>query len=185
VGRFLRGIRSVLAPNGSSSNAPAVIAVGSGPVATGCHPYRIAVAWSHPRQLPRRRGEFNAEAQRFAEPRRGFFPSAFLRAPRRLCVRTGLALAAALPRGALALSPDRRARGKKNQAGLGDRPDLLLTDCVSNYAVRLRSIRSVLAPNGTSSSAPAIIVVGSGTGVNIESPIAVGLYWGGNPYNVY
>ena len=38
------------------------------------------------------------------------------------------------------------------------------TDFVSNYAVRfLRRKRMVLAPNGRSSNAPAIIVVGSGT----------------------
>ena len=54
---------------------------------------------------------------------------------------------------------------KSNQAGLEDRPVLLKTDFVSNYALRLlRSIRRVLAPNGSSSNAPAIIVVGSGTG---------------------
>jgi hypothetical protein len=54
---------------------------------------------------------------------------------------------------------------KSNQAGLEDRPVLLATDFVNNYAVRLRRIRSVLAPNGSSSNAPAIIVVGSGTAV--------------------
>jgi hypothetical protein len=36
-------------------------------------------------------------------------------------------------------------------------------------AWRLRSIRSVLAPNGSSSNAPAIIVVGSGTAVGSKS----------------
>jgi hypothetical protein len=55
---------------------------------------------------------------------------------------------------------------KSNQAGLEDRPVLLATDFVNNYAVRvLRRSRSVLAPNGSSSNAPAIIVVGSGTAV--------------------
>ena len=54
---------------------------------------------------------------------------------------------------------------KSNQAGLEDRPVLLETDFVSNYALRvLRSIRIVLAPNGSSNNAPATIVVGSGTG---------------------
>ena len=38
---------------------------------------------------------------------------------------------------------------------------------VNDYAVRLlRSIRSALAPNGSSSKAPATIVVGSGTGAS-------------------
>ena len=56
------------------------------------------------------------------------------------------------------------SKSKKNQAGLADRPVLLATDFVSNYAVRvLRRRRIVLAPNGSSSNAPAIIVVGSGT----------------------
>ncbi len=60
---------------------------------------------------------------------------------------------------------------KKNQAGLEDRPVLLANDFVNNYAVRLRRMRSVLAPNGSSSNAPAIIVVGSGTGARlIDAP---------------
>jgi hypothetical protein len=55
---------------------------------------------------------------------------------------------------------------KSNQAGLEDRPILLATDFLNNYAVRvLRKIRRELAPNGSSSNAPAIIVVGSGTAV--------------------
>jgi len=45
---------------------------------------------------------FNAEAQRFAESRRDFCLSAFLRVPLRLCVDTSLALVAALPRRVLA-----------------------------------------------------------------------------------
>src|SRR5664280_1648299 len=57
-----------------------------------------------------------------------------------------------------------RSSSEKQSGRSCDRPDLLETDFVSNYAVRLRSIRSVLAPNGSSSNAPAIIVVGSGTG---------------------
>jgi hypothetical protein len=40
---------------------------------------------------------------------------------------------------------------------------LLEIDFVNNYAVRLRRIRRVLAPNGSSNSAPATMVVGSGT----------------------
>jgi hypothetical protein len=44
--------------------------------------------------FPRLR-RFNAKAQRFAEIRREFFFSAFLRVPLRLCVKTGLALVAA------------------------------------------------------------------------------------------
>jgi hypothetical protein len=45
-----------------------------------------------------------------------------------------------------------------------DRPDLPGTNFANNYATRfLRRIRRVLAPNGSSSNAPAIIVVGSGT----------------------
>jgi hypothetical protein len=53
---------------------------------------------------------------------------------------------------------------KKKQAGRADRPVLLETDFVSNYAVRLlRSIRRILAPNGTSNAPKIIVVVGSGT----------------------
>jgi hypothetical protein len=60
-----------------------------------------------------------------------------------------------------------RAVNKMNQAGLADRPDWQgrwgNADRFNRYANwRLRSIRSVLAPKGRSSSAPAIIVVGSG-----------------------
>lgn len=53
-----------------------------------------------------------------------------------------------------------------------DRLDRLRTICVSvDYAVRrLRSIRSVLIPKGSSSSAPATTVVGSGTGVTFAVP---------------
>jgi hypothetical protein len=60
---------------------------------------------------------------------------------------------------------------KRNQAGLENRPVLLVTDFVSNYAVRvLRRIRSALAPKGSSSKAPAIIVVGSGTALGTTLP---------------
>lgn len=53
----------------------------------------------------------------------------------------------------------------KKQAGLEDRPDVLETDFVGNYAATLlRRMRMVLAPKGRSSNAPAIMVVGSGTG---------------------
>src|ERR1039458_4900767 len=53
---------------------------------------------------------------------------------------------------------------------------LLGIDFVNNYAVRLRRIRSVLAPKGRSNNAPAIIVVGSGTGARYiaAAPTAIG-----------
>ena len=57
-------------------------------------------------RFARRLRRFNAEAQRFAEGRREFFFSAFLRVPLRLCVKTVLALVAALQRDELATSPD-------------------------------------------------------------------------------
>jgi hypothetical protein len=83
--------------------------------------------WSRiPPFAPRLR-RFNAETQRFAEPRRESFSSAFLRAPPRLCVKPALALVAAWPGCALALIsavPPPAWRFKKNQAGLEDRPDL-------------------------------------------------------------
>src|SRR5215831_10057501 len=44
------------------------------------------------------------------------------------------------------------------------------------YALRLRKARMVLAPKGTRSSAPAIIVVGSGTAVSVGASRAVP-YW--------
>ena len=57
------------------------------------------------------------------------------------------------------------SKSKKQSGRSCDRPVLLATDFVNNYAVRvLRNMRRVLAPNGSSSNAPAIIVVGSGTG---------------------
>jgi hypothetical protein len=40
--RFLRSIRSVLAPKGSSS-APAIMVLGSGTAVMGWHPHRIAI----------------------------------------------------------------------------------------------------------------------------------------------
>jgi hypothetical protein len=61
---------------------------------------------------------------------------------------------------------------KRNQAGLVTGLICLETGFVSNYAVRfLRRKRMVLAPNGTSSKAPAIIVVGSGTAVTSNRAI--------------
>jgi hypothetical protein len=63
------------------------------------------------------------------------------------------------------------SNARTNQAGLVDRPVLLATDFVNNYAdCLLRRTRSVLAPNGSSSNAPAIIVVGSGTTVTMSLP---------------
>ena len=63
------------------------------------------------------------------------------------------------------------AETQKKSGRSCDRPELFSeTICARNYTVCfLRNIRSVLAPNGSSSIAPATIVVGSGTGVTIAS----------------
>ena len=64
-----------------------------------------------------------------------------------------------------------QSRSKTNQAGLEDRPDWVGNDFLNDYAMRLlRKIRSVLAPNGRRSNAPAIIVVASGTAVKVALP---------------
>ena len=55
---------------------------------------------------------------------------------------------------------------KKNRPALRNRPGVWKSAELQNsQAARLlRRMRSVLAPNGSSSNAPAIMVVGSGTG---------------------
>ena len=60
----------------------------------------------------------SAEAQRFAESRRGFLLSALLRVPLRLCVATGLALVPTWPRYVPALKlPLALALGLLSQLG--------------------------------------------------------------------
>jgi len=84
---------------------------------------RSVVRWSRISQCAPKLRRFDAKAQRFAELHREFVSSAFLRASRRLCVKTGLAWGAASRLRALALNSGGSVPAQKNQAGLADRPD--------------------------------------------------------------
>ena len=54
--------------------------------------------------------------------------------------------------------------------GLNKNGECRNAECLDCQATRLRRIRSVLAPNGSSINTPETIVVGSGTAVTVKFP---------------